>query len=106
MLPQVYEELRRLARSYLRQERRDHTLQPTALVHEVYIRLAGQHSLDWDNRVQVMALAACMMRRVPVDHAKRTKRGETPESRVRIPLYEADEQPSGEGRLGGPKRRS
>jgi hypothetical protein len=56
MVPPIYEELRRLAHSYLRRERPDHTLQPTALVHEAYVRLAAQHSLDWDNRVQVMAL--------------------------------------------------
>ena len=94
MLPQIYEELRRLARSYLHRERSDHTLQPTALVHEAYIRLAGQHNLDWENRVQVMALAASMMRRVLVDHDNGRNAAKRPESGVRIPLYEADAQPS------------
>ena len=96
MLPQIYEELRRLARAYLRQERSDHTLQPTALVHEAYIRLASQHSLDWENRVQVLALAASMMRRVLLDHANARNAAKRPASGVRIPLYEADAQPSDE----------
>lgn len=96
MLPKIYEELRRLARAYLRQERSDHTLQPTALVHEAYIRLAGQHSLDWENRVQVMALAASMMRRVLLDHAAGRNAAKRPGSGVRIPLYEAEAQASDE----------
>ena len=94
MLPQIYEELRRLARAYLRQERRDHTLQPTALVHEAYIRLAAQHSLDWENRVQVMALAASMMRRVLLDYANARNASKRPGRAVRIPLHEAESQAS------------
>jgi RNA polymerase sigma factor (TIGR02999 family) len=94
MLPQIYEELRRLARNYLRQERSDHTLQPTALVHEAYIRLAAQHSLDWENRIQVMALAASMMRRVLLDYADRRNAAKRPCSGVRIPLHEAEGQAS------------
>lgn len=68
-LPRVYEELRGLAAGYLRQERPDHTLQPTALVHEAYLRLVGQREVDWDNRAQVLGLAARMMRRILVNHA-------------------------------------
>jgi len=64
MLPRIYEELRCLAANVFRDERRDHTLQPTALVHEAYLRLATQEKLDWTNRAQFFAMAARMMRRV------------------------------------------
>jgi RNA polymerase sigma factor (TIGR02999 family) len=70
MLPGYYSELRRLAQVYLSGERPNHTLQPTALVHEAYLRLAGQHNIDWACRPQVLALAATMMRRILVNHAK------------------------------------
>ncbi len=66
----VYEELRRLARALMRRERRDHTLQPTALVHEAYARLIDQRNIDWHNRTQFLGLAAVMMRRVLVNHAR------------------------------------
>lgn len=68
-LPEVYDELRRLASSYLRRERADHTLQPTALVHESYLRLVHQRSVDWTNRLQFLSIAARMMRRILLDHA-------------------------------------
>jgi RNA polymerase sigma factor (TIGR02999 family) len=70
LLPIVYAELRRLAASYLRRERPGHTLQPTALVHEAYVRLMDQRHIDWSNRAQFMGLAAVMMRRVLVNHAR------------------------------------
>jgi RNA polymerase sigma factor (TIGR02999 family) len=70
MLPIVYAELRRLAASYLRRERQGHTLQPTALVHEAYVRLLDQRHVDWSNRAQFMGLAAVMMRRILVNHAR------------------------------------
>jgi len=70
MAPLVYEELRRLARSYLSRERPSHTLQPTALVHEAYLRMAGQHSVDFSNRAQFLGLAASMMRRVLLNYAR------------------------------------
>lgn len=79
MLPLVYEELHRLAEKYLRQERPNHTLQPTALIHEVYLRLIDQHSVNWSNRSQFIGLAAQMMRRILVNHAeahKASKRGD------------------------------
>jgi RNA polymerase sigma factor (TIGR02999 family) len=94
MLPLIYQELRRLAHAYLRRERSDHTLQPTALVHEAYVRLAAQHNLDWQNRVQVMALAASMMRRVLLDYADGRKAAKRPGSGVRIPFSEAVSQAS------------
>lgn len=77
VIPLVYDELRRLARSYMRRERPGHTLQTTVLVHEAYIRLLGQES-NWQNRSHFFGIAAKMMRRVLLDHAKgvgRAKRG-------------------------------
>ena len=74
----VYTELRRLARGYMARERPDHTLQPTALVHEAYMRLANFHDLQWKNRVHFFAISAQVMRRVLVDFARsrvRRKRG-------------------------------
>ncbi len=78
LLPAVYAELCRLALCYLSKERSDHTLQPTALVHEAYLRLVGQRSVGWEDRTQFFAAAATVMRRVLVDHARArnaTKRG-------------------------------
>ena len=66
----VYAELRRLASHYLHEERPDHTLQPTALVHEAYIRLIGLHDIDWQDRSHFFAIAATTMRRILVDHAR------------------------------------
>jgi RNA polymerase sigma factor (TIGR02999 family) len=63
LMPVVYDELRRIAESYLRHERANHTLQPTALVHEAYLRLITQQSVNWQNRAQFFGLAAQMMRR-------------------------------------------
>jgi RNA polymerase sigma factor (TIGR02999 family) len=71
LLPLVYDELRRIAARYLDRERGDHTLQPTALVHEAYLRLIDQHSVDWRNRAQFYGLAANMMRRILVNHAEK-----------------------------------
>lgn len=70
MLALVYEELRRLARNFLARERLDHTLQPTALVHEAYLRLIDQRQVDWRNRAQFVGMAAVMMRRILVNHAR------------------------------------
>jgi len=70
MIPGAYEELRRLAAGYLRDERPDHTLQPTALVHEVYLRLKDQSSTHWQNRAHFLGIAARMMRRILINHAK------------------------------------
>ncbi|MFL6228568.1 MAG: sigma-70 family RNA polymerase sigma factor [Pyrinomonadaceae bacterium] len=70
LLPLVYAELRRLAASYLRRERDGHTLQPTALVHEAYLRLIDQTQVRWQNRAHFFGVAAQMMRRILVDHAR------------------------------------
>jgi len=70
LFPIVYAELRRLARRYMRHERRDHTLQTTALINEAYLRLATQKRADWQNRTQFFAVAAQMMRRILVDYAR------------------------------------
>ena len=70
MIPDAYEELRGLAAGYLRDERSDHTLQPTALVHEVYLRLMDQSSVHWHNRAHFLGIAARMMRRILINHAK------------------------------------
>jgi RNA polymerase sigma-70 factor (ECF subfamily) len=78
LVPIVYEELRRLAHHYMRGEREGHTLQTTALVNEVYLRLAGIDGLRWRDRAHFFAMAATLMRRVLVDHARqrgREKRG-------------------------------
>jgi RNA polymerase sigma factor (TIGR02999 family) len=78
LTPLVYDELRGLAERYLRRERADHTLQATALVHEAYVRMIDQHRVHWRNRLHFTAVAAQMMRRILVDHARRhsyAKRG-------------------------------
>lgn len=78
LMPLVYDELRRLAHHYMRGERADHVLQTTALVNEAYLRLAGLDRLQWRDRTHFFAMAATMMRRILVDHARsrdRDKRG-------------------------------
>ncbi|MBI3474271.1 MAG: sigma-70 family RNA polymerase sigma factor [Acidobacteria bacterium] len=70
LIPLVYDELRRQARRYLRRERPDHTLQSTALVHEAYVRLVDQRQVNWHNRSQFFGVAAQLMRRILVDHAR------------------------------------
>lgn len=69
-MPLVYDELRRLAHHYLRQERSDHTLQSTALVHEAYLRLAGQNPPEWQNRAHFFGIAARIMRQILVEYAR------------------------------------
>ena len=78
LLPLVYDELRRLAHSYLKHERPDHTLQTTALVHDAYLKLIDQHSVNWQERAHFFAIAAQAMRRILLDNARRrtaAKRG-------------------------------
>jgi RNA polymerase sigma factor (TIGR02999 family) len=70
LMPLVYNELRRLANHYMRGERPEHTLQPTAVVHEAYIRLVGLERLDWQNRAQFMGVAAQFMRRILINYAR------------------------------------
>jgi len=88
LMPLVYGELRKLAANELRAERRSHTLQPTALVNEAYLRLVGQRSVSWNNRAHFFAIAAQMMRRVLVDHAR--KRGAAKRSSGTVYLDLAD----------------
>ncbi len=75
LTPLVYKELRQLAASYLRKERQGHTLQPTALVHEAYLRLVDQRNPNWQNRSHFFGVAARLMRQILVDHARRKHAG-------------------------------
>ena len=78
LVPLVYQELRKRAAAYLRRERRDHTLQPTALVNEAYLRLMGQERVTWTNRAQFLGVAAQAMRRILVDHARAREAAKRP----------------------------
>src|SRR5436853_1062818 len=73
LVPVVYREMKRLASSYLRKERPGHTLQPTALAHEAYLRLVGREHIHWQNRAHFLGVAAGVMREILVDHARRRK---------------------------------
>jgi RNA polymerase sigma-70 factor, ECF subfamily len=88
LMPLVYQELRHRAAAYLRRERTDHTLQPTALVNEAYIRLMGQERVVWQNRAHFYGIAAQMMRRILVDHARGHGRGKRFGGAVRVTLDE------------------
>ena len=90
MLSLVYDELRRLAALYLLRERRDHTLQPTALVHEAYLRLVDQRQVDWKHRAQFVGLAAVMMRRILVNHARDRAADKRGGDMRRVPLSDAE----------------
>lgn len=87
--PLVYDELRRLARFYMRQERTDHTLQPTALVNEAFLRLAAQEKGTFLNRTQFISIAAQMMRRILVNHAVARQRQKREGTLVRVTLDRA-----------------
>ena len=87
--PFVYDELRRLAAYYMKQERVNHTLQPTALVHEAYLRLLQQEKNEFMNRTQFIALAANMMRRILVNHAVSRNRQKREGENIRITLDRA-----------------
>jgi len=84
----VHQDLRARAAAFLRRERRDHTLQPTALIHETYLRLVDQERVDWQNRAHFLAIAARMMRRVLVDHARRRNAIKRPAHTLRVVLDE------------------
>src|SRR5438270_11029464 len=97
LMPLVYSELRRLAGNYLRRERLGHTLQPTALVNEAYLKLIDQKNAKWQNRTQFYGVAAQLMRRILVDHARQhqaANRGGSDQERLSI---------STAGQLGGRK---
>jgi RNA polymerase sigma factor (TIGR02999 family) len=87
LMPLVYNELRRLASNYLRRERASHTLQPTALVNEAYLKLVDQRNAKWQNRAQFFGISAQLMRRILVDHARQhqaAKRGGENQQRLSI----------------------
>ncbi len=89
LVPQIYDELRRLASFYLQGERVDHTLQTTALVHEAYLRLVDQKQVEWSNRSHFFGVAAQMMRRILVDHARKHASLKRGGSFARISLEQA-----------------
>lgn len=87
LMPLVYNELRRLASNYLRRERASHTLQPTALVNEAYLKLIDQRNAQWQNRAHFFGISAQLMRRILVDHARQhqaVKRGGSHQQRLSI----------------------
>jgi len=89
LLPELYDELRGLAGVYLRQQRANHTLQPTALVHEVYVRLVDQTKIPWSSAGHFRAIAARVMRQVLVDHARRSGAQKRGGDRLRVTLDSA-----------------
>lgn len=89
LMPLVYDELRRLAHHYLSQERPGHTLQPTALVNEAYLRLLDQQNADWQNRTHFFAVAARIMRHLLIDHARSRQYAKRGGGALRVSLDEA-----------------
>lgn len=89
LIPVVYDELRRQASRYLRRERPGHTLQTTALINEAYLRLIDQRTMRWQNRAQFFGIAAQLMRRILVDHARAKHRAKRGGSDIRISLTDA-----------------
>ena len=89
LVPLVYDQLKRLARRYMRRERAGHTLQTTALVHEAYLKLVGQHSPHWQNRAHFYGTAAQLMRRILIDYARRHVREKRGGTQVILPLEES-----------------
>lgn len=92
LLPLVYEDLRNLARRYFRDQRRDHTLQPTALVHEAYARMVGGASQNWEHRAHFLAVAAKAMRQILVDHARKRRTAKRGGGQPRFSLDAARDQ--------------
>lgn len=89
LMPLVYDELHRLAQDYLRRERPDHTLQPTALVHEAYLRLVDQSGVSWQNRAHFYGVAAQLMRRILIDHARAHAADKRGGAQLKLQLDEA-----------------
>lgn len=88
LLPQVYDELRKLAQNYMRREDKQHTLQPTALVHEAYFKLIDQRDVKWQNRAHFFGVAAQLMRRILIDHARQRKAAKRGGNEARISFDE------------------
>ncbi len=103
LLPLVYDQLRRLAERQMRRERADHTLRPTALVNELYLLLVHQRSATWDNRAHFFALAAQLMRRILVDHARARQADKRGGSAPKVDIDEVAEigGPGANGRADG-----
>ena len=97
LLPLVYAELRRVAARQLRRERPDHTLQPTALVHEVFIRLVDQRHVEWQDQAHFFGIAANVMRRILVDHARRRSAGKRGEGVPSLSIDEARDVAASDG---------
>jgi RNA polymerase sigma factor (TIGR02999 family) len=89
LTPLVYQDLHRRARSYLRSERADHTLQPTALIHEAYLRLVKESLPEWNGRSHFFAVASRVMRQILVDHARRQRAGKRGSGAAKLSLDEA-----------------
>src|ERR1044071_4324632 len=89
LTPLVYDELRRLANRYLRGERKDHTLQGTALVHEAYMKMVGYTDLDWQSRAHFFGVAARIMRQILIDHARKHRTDKRGAGKQNLPLEEA-----------------
>jgi RNA polymerase sigma-70 factor (ECF subfamily) len=89
LMPLVYTELRRLATGYLKSERRDHTLQPTALIHEAYLRMIDQDLPEWQNRAHFYGVAARLMRQILVDHARTRGASKRGGEQPKVPLEDA-----------------
>jgi RNA polymerase sigma factor (TIGR02999 family) len=89
LVPLVYDQLKKLARGYMRRERADHTLQTTDLVHEAYLKLVRQRSPNWQCRAQFFGIAAQLMRRILIDYARRSLRKKRGGTQVVLPLDEA-----------------
>jgi RNA polymerase sigma-70 factor, ECF subfamily len=96
LMPIVYDELRTQAARYLRRERPDHTLQTTALVHEAYLRLVGQNEVHWNNRAHFFGIAATLMRRILVDHARAQQAARRGGSAIKLTLDAALDVPTDE----------
>lgn len=96
LMPLVYEELRRLARNYLQRERADHTLQATALVHEAYLRLVDDKAVTWKDRAHFYGVAARLMRRILVDHARAHNAAKRGGLEQKVTLDEARDLPTKE----------
>lgn len=88
ILPRIYDELRKLASGYLRRERADHTLQPTALVHEAYMKLIDQKKVHWQNRAHFFGIAAQVMRRILLDHARKHNADKRGGEAEKLPIEE------------------
>ncbi len=94
LMPLVFDDLRRLARKFLAEESAWHTLQPTALVNEAYLHLAGRRKVSWENRIQFFGFLATVMRRILVDHARLRGTAKRGAGTLRVPLDEVLREPS------------